>query len=248
MELAGTMDGSSPILKKIRVGSTVSNIGTAMRCTSGNSGVVGAVPCTTTNANDFLGISQDTAQYSAARPSDGSDPSVHVTVIVNPSAVFRARLYGGATESAMQIAVVDTAQTDGLSVAASGTHFGNPAMDSGFIFGYTGINAGRLRKITTPINGAAVVSVPFPSNSQVGDEYLYGPFCGVWGRSDQFATLSTDATAVNSNIAESTTADNFRVIEFELKTAAEEGSVSSHVILAPFDHVFSNSGSVLRKD
>jgi len=240
VEYAGTLDGSAPVLRKFPVGETVTDIGVPIRCGAAANGGVRMV--TTTNADDLLGLSEDTATYSTTQ----GDPEGVVSIIVNPGARYRARLYGGATDSPMPIAVVTTAMTAGVDVVAAATNFQTPdTKDSGFIFGYTGVNAGVFRKITSVSSVTATVTVPFPNNSQIGDQFTFGPFSGIQGRADQFVGLSTDLLAVNVDLPQDADNNNFRVVEFELKTAFEEGDVSSHVILAPFYHAYSHSGRTL---
>jgi len=243
MQFAQTIDGSAPVLKKFQVGATCA--ANTPIISAGSAGDVGgAIPATTTNGASCLGVSEDAATYAAGQPGAGVDPAAYVTVIVNPGALYRANIYGGATSATPVLtAVCTTTQTDGLTVVASATDFSTTIdMDLGFIFGYSGANAGHRRKIITTSTVTATVVQAFPNNSVAADadEYLYGPWCGIHADADVFVTLTTDLESLNGGVAPHLTADNFRVVEFDLKTKPEDGANTSSVLIAPYDHAFAN--------
>jgi len=242
MQFAQTIDGSAPVLKKFQVGSDCAANTPITACASAGD-VGGAIPATFEAAISTLGVSEDAATYATAQIPGGGDPAGVVTVIVNPGAMYRAPLYGGATSATpILTAVCTTDQTNGLTVVASAVNFASPQMDSGFIFGYSGANAGHRRKIITTSTVTATVVTAFPNNSLAADadEYLYGNVCGIHADADQFVTLTTDLVGVNGGVAVDVGNDNFRVIEFDLRTSGEDGANSSSVLLMAYDHAFAN--------
>jgi len=235
MQFAQTLDGSAPVLKKIPVGITVIRGVPVIAGTAASAGCI--LPTVSTGAN-MLGITEDAATYATAQTATFTDPQGYTSIFVNPGALYRASLWGGATQAAVATATVDAATSDGLTINLDGTDFTNPSMDDGFIFGYTGANSGHRRKITTEADGSVVVTVAFPRIDAVGDTYMYGPFCGVWADGDQYVELSTDLTAVRTDVEDNKDHDNFRVVEFELGNSGQDGVNQSNVLLAPYDHAF----------
>lgn len=189
----------------------------------------------------MVGINYDAATYVTAQQTAPATAERTVTVDLRPDTVIRARISGTtATGGALSTAVVTTAQTDGLSVVASATNFSSPDMDEGCIFGYSGVNAGQLRKITTSADGTATVTVAFENDSAVGDLYTYFPFYHLDVAADT-VTLTTELDEVRANVAGSAAAAELQPIYLELGTLADEGTTKSYVHLVPNNHLLSQS-------
>jgi hypothetical protein len=68
--------------------------------TKGGANTKGVIAATTTAAVGCLGCTLDTATYQAGQNTDNAtDQAAYVSVIINPQAVWRAKLSGGATEN-----------------------------------------------------------------------------------------------------------------------------------------------------
>jgi len=229
--------GGLPVIKKFAIGATISNIG--IPATISTAALAGIIPATTTNTTDMVGITLDTGTYATAQVA-GSTPEAIVACVINSDMLIEARLSGGATAGTqLGLVAVTTAQTDGLTVVASGTNFASPDMDSGVIWGYDGVNAGQERKITTTADGTATVTVAFAGNSAVGDNYL---IAATWP-ADALAgvTLTSDFTEVDSTAATSGTLTGLQAVELKLGDIASEGRLKSYVLLFSQDH-FMNKG------
>jgi hypothetical protein len=178
MDFAYLLSGGAPIIKKFQVNATLANPGVPV--TKGGANSKGVIAATTTAAVGCLGCTLDTATYQAAQNTDNAtDQAAYVSVIINPQAVWRAKLSGGATENtALPLFAVTTASTTGLSVTATGaTDLSSPTMDEGVIFGYDGANAGIGRKITSVAATVATVITAFPRDTVVGDRFFVVPLC-----------------------------------------------------------------------
>lgn len=240
--------GGAPIVKKFQAAATATYAGIPF--IKGGSNAKGITVATTNAAVGLIGVSLDTATVLTAQQTDNSDPARYLTVIINPLAVYRAKLSGGAAENtALTKFPVSTASTDGLSVTAaldgSGTavDFTNPATDEGMLFGYDGANAGILRKITS--TGSATVAtmlVALPNDTVVGDNFLRLPFCcSPAGYETHYPQLTTNLYQVNAGVAIPVDADdvNFNFVEVEMRDASQAGVTNSFVYMVANGHVFS---------
>ena len=148
MEYAYSLTGNSvPVMKKYQVAATVANVGVPLLIPA--AGGAGLATSTTTSAANMVGCTLDTATYVTAQQTDGTSAEREVTMIVNPDAVWRIKLSGGATEdTALTLYDVTTASTDGLAIT-TGDAWNSPTYDEGVVWGYDGANAGSFRKITS---------------------------------------------------------------------------------------------------
>lgn len=235
MEFAYSLDGNSvPVMKRYQVGATNTVIGRYyVKCADGE---VGITLGSTTNATDLIGVNVDAAgTYAAGQNSDGSDNAKYTTVIINPLAVYRARLSGGATDgTALTARTVTTASTDGLTVTHSGYDSSSPDLDEGVIWGYTGANSGVYRKITATANGTTTVILAFPRDDAVGDTYLLAPIYPTRSIVAQTTTNNTeiDATAAISGDVEMV------VTEMLLNDSSNRGTTNSYAYIQFADHLF----------
>ena len=235
MEFAYTLDGNSvPVMKRYQVAATNTVLGRYyVKCADGD---VGVVLGSTTNATDFIGVNVDAAgTYAAGQNSDGSDNAKYTTIIINPLAVYRARLSGGATDgTALTARTVTTASTDGLTVTHSGYDSSSPDLDEGVIWGNTGANSGVYRKITGTANGTTTVILAFPRDDAVGDTYLLAPIYPTRSIVAQTTTNNTeiDATAAISGDVEMV------VTKMLLNDSSNRGTTNSYAYIQFADHLF----------
>lgn len=226
--------GSTAIVKKYQVAATNTVIGRPyVKCADGD---VGIVLGSTTNATDFIGVNLDAAgTYAAAQNTDGSDNAKYTSLIINPLAVYRARLSGGATDgTALTQRTVTTASTDGLTVTHSGYNSSSPDLDEGVIWGYSGTNAGVYRKITGTADGTTTVILAFPRDDAVGDTYLLAP---IYPTRSIVAQLTTNCTEIDATAAIATDCEMI-VAEMILNDIAGNGTTQSYAMIQFADSLF----------
>lgn len=238
MKFAYDLTGAAPHIKRFQINATLSSPGIPVL--KGGSNSKGIVACSTTAAVGLIGITMDTNTLVTAQQTDKSDTARTVTVIINPLAVYKTKLSGGATENtALTKIPVTTASTDGLTVTTN-TDWTSPETDEGMLFGYDGANAGVLRKITSTSSTAATLLVALPVNTVIGDNFFRVPFtCSPAGYETQFVQLTTNLYQVDQSAAVNTTNVNFRVVETDLKAADSVGVSNSFAFLIANGSVWS---------
>ncbi len=229
---------SAPVVKKFQVGETMANAGVPVLV--GGSGNEGIALASTTAAVDLVGVTLDTATLVTAQQSDNSDTERTVSVIINPGAVYKAKLSGGATDdTALALHTVTTASTTGL-VVTTATAWDSPTFDEGLVFGYEGANAGKGRKITSVSSTAGTILVAFPNDTAVGDTFMRLPFVSSpYGMEDQFVQITTNLTQVDASVAVDTDNANFRVVELKIRDAASQGRTNSFAFLLGYGSIYS---------
>lgn len=235
MEFQYDLSGnSSPVLKRYQVAATNTVLGRPYLKTA--DGGVGIVLGTTTGAVDYIGVNVDAAgTYAAGQNSDGSDNAKYTTLIVNPLAVYKARLSGGATDgTALTARTVTTASTDGLTVTHAAYDASSPDMDEGVIWGYSGANAGVYRKITSTSSTATTVILAFPRDTAVGDEFLLAP---IHPTRSIVAQLTTNCTEIDASAAISGDA-TIVAVEMILNDKAHRGTTESYALIQFVDSLF----------
>ena len=176
------------------------------------------------------------ADRNTAQQTDNSDPSVFVSVIINPDAVYKAKMSGGSTSNTAITTQTNTvADTTGLlTTLALGT-----AYDDGYIWGYEGANAGHLRKVTAVAGTNETPIIAFPHDIAVGDTFLAATF-GPGALNGFQLTTTLEQIDVTADIQST---DNFRCIEFEVRDASDSGKTNSYAYFNIFDHLFGNQGA-----
>ena len=235
MEYAYSLSGvAAPVMKRYQVAATNTVIGRPYLKVA--DGGVGVVLGATTDATDFIGVNVDAAgTYAAGQNTDGSDNAKYTTLIINPMAVYRARLSGGATDgTALTARTVTTASTDGLTVTHSAFDASSPEMDEGVIWGYSGANAGVYRKITSTSSTATTVILAFPRDTVVGDTFLVAP---IYPTRSIIAQLTTNCTEIDATAAISGDAENI-VVEMLLNDIAGSGLTQSYAYIQFADNLF----------
>lgn len=239
MEFVYDLAGGAPILKKLAIGETWGSYA-GIPVELGAAEGLGVMMAETTTMTDVLGVSVDTGDhaYSTSQTTDGSDAMAFVTTIINPLAVYRAKLSGAATEgTALTIATITTASSDGLLLTCSGNDFETYEMDEGTVWGYSGANAGLFRFIDdTPAATSLSVITPF-HDTAVGDEFLYMPL-----RMNYSVNI-----ALTTNLYQVNTADAAgdggaaRVVDQELRDKSMDGRTNSFVHMLLDDHIYNQT-------
>ena len=229
-DLAG---GSTVVLKKYQVAATNNVLGVPYLVNAGSGGT-GIVLATTTGAADAIGVNIDTAgTYVTAQQSDNSDTARLTTIIVSPSAVFRARLSGSGTAgTALTLFTAASGGSDGLTVVMD-TSVASPSMDEGTLFGYSGTNTNVKRKITSVSTVTATIIVALPRDAVINDEFLC---IGMTPTQTVALTLTSDLTGIDASLAPTGAAYN--VIETLLLDKAGNGRTNSYAFIAFGDHAF----------
>lgn len=230
-ELAYTLGGGAPIMKRYQIGVTNNNVGVPYTVPA--AGTAGVVIGTTTGATDLVGFSVEApGTYLTAQQSDNSDPARYARLVINPDAVFRCLMSGGATENtALALQTVTTASSDGLTITTA-AEWSSPTYDEGHAWGYDGANAKIARKVTSVSSTAGTLTVALPNDTVVGDNFLRCPYTPMQTVTVQFTTNLTQADA---SIAVGTGAP-FRVVELILNDSSQEGRTNSFVLFASNSH------------
>jgi hypothetical protein len=234
MKLSVLLTGNAPVVKKFQVAATNVTVGVPY-CYPTLADTDGVVLAATTTCVDALGVSVDApGTRQTAQQSDGSDPARYVTLIVNPGALYRARLSGGATTGTALSPLTNTvASTTGLlTTLGLGT-----AYDDGYIWGYDGANAGILRKVTAVGGTNETPIIAFPQDIAVGDRFLaatFGP------GEDAGIQLTTTLDEINAT-ADLQATDNLRCVSFYQKDLSGDGTLKSYAEIMLIDHVYSGN-------
>jgi hypothetical protein len=216
------------------------NAGVAVQSDGDTANTNGVIPSTATVLVNSVGVSVDAnrtgstlAQVAATGGdrSDGNNASF-VKVCVNPDAVYRAKLSGGATEdTALTVITQDAADTTGLAPGAT-------VQDLVVVWGYKGANVGHHRYT----DAADSVEMAFPNDIAVGDEFLEA-FGGYIGSVTLQPDLTSAFTQVNATAAAGGN-DLFVVFDLELRDESDDGRNNSFYLLVIQDHAFGNPGVV----
>lgn len=236
MEFAYNLNGgTAPYVKKYQIGETMATGGVPI--VVGGSNNEGAALASTTAAASCIGITLDTATLVTAQIAGGTDTAAYVSVVINPFAVYRARLCGGATSgTALAAKTVTSASTDGLTVT-TGFDYSSPTMDEGSIWGISGANPGKIRKITSVSSTAATVIVAFPNDIAVGDTFCHCPFATC---EKQYVQLTTLLNQVDATAAVDTNNANFTIVEIDQRDGSDNGTTNSSVLIVVNDSLFNN--------
>lgn len=225
--------GSTAIVKKYQVAATNTTLGRPYLKNADDG--TGVVLATVSGAVDYVGVNVDAAgTYVTAQQSDNSDTARLTSLVINPLGVFRARLAGGAANEALTARTITTASTDGLTVTTSAFDPNSPDLNEGTVWGYSGANAGKARKITSTAANAATVIVAFPYDIAVGDQFL---FANVHPTRSILAQFTTDMTEVDAAPTLSSDATVITV-EMILNDLAGEGTTRSYALIQFADSLF----------
>lgn len=230
--------GSVAIRKQYQVAATNTTLGVPyLKIADGGTGIVLA---TVSGAADFIGVNVDAAgTYVTGQQTDNSDTARMTSIIVNPLAVWRARLCGGAANEALTAGVVTSASTTGLVVTVSGIDPNSPDLNEGTVWGYSGANAGKVRSIITTSTGVANTTVAFPYDTAVGDEFL---FANLRAGRTILAQFTTDMTAIDASATLSGDA-NVATIEMICGDKAGNGLTESYALIYFGDHTLHTMAS-----
>ena len=226
--------GSVPVVKKFQFGVTLTQVGIPFTIPA--AGTAGVVIGTTTTATDLVGLSIDQgtvattgaaqSTYTTTQGSGASSAERVVSLIVNPFAVWAWKI--SATEVAdvaLVLQTVTTASAGGTAVTTA-AEWSSPTVDEGVTWGFSGANAGRVRKVTSVSATAGTVTIPFDYAIAVDDVFLRAPW---WPMQTVTIQLGTNLTQADASIVVGTGAP-FRVVELRLRDGTDSGRTNSFVL------------------
>ena len=224
MDCLGILSGGAPYLKKFQISATASVVGVPYLVSASNA--AGLTISTTTGCVNMVGINLDTATYATAQQSDGSDPDALCTFIINPDAIWKIPMSGGATDNtALTLYPITTASSTGLAITtSSNADWSSPTYDEGTVWGYDGANAGIVRKITSVSGSAITVTVALPNDTVVGDNFTVFPQQPF---TLQTLTLTTALTQARQDVAVATNTAEFICIGVTARDISENGRYTS---------------------
>ncbi len=192
----------------------------------------------TSAAANMVGVTLDAqATLNTAQQTGNADPSVYVTVDVDPHIVLHAPMAGGATSGTALSTVAETAgSTTGLTLTSSlGT-----AYDDGYAWGADGNNVGQpsLRKVIAVDGSTSTFVVAQQYDIAVGDTFYA---CTFGPASDSGVTLTTTLDEVDAT-SDGQANNNFRAVYLHVFDSSEQDNGRrSWAELRPFQHLFGTS-------
>ena len=233
MKFANCIGGSAPHYRRYKVA-----IGHAIGIPviRAAAGATGVTTSTTTSCADALGVTQDQgADYNGGADitystTQGAKEAVY-KVIINPDAIWRLLMNGGATDGTVLATKVEgTGSSSGLAVTPTPAFdYSSPTMDEGMIFCTAGANVGQSRKVTSVSATACTVVMPFLNDIAVGDSFIVIPYFPGQAAKTQ---LTSNLKNADASIAVGTGAE-IAVVDLELNGAGD-----SSVLAILQDHVF----------
>ena len=230
MKVVGLLSGGAPVVMKYQIGETMATAGVPVEI--GAAGGLGIQLCETTACADGVGITLDTGTYTTTQGTGENSADVQVSVIINPDAIVEATLSGGATSGTALALQTNTSASAGGTVITTGAEWSSPTYDEGAVWGYSGANAGQLRKISAVDGTTGTVTAPFDYAIAVGDVFLRAPY---WPMATATAQLTTTLDQVNAIIAVGTGAA-FRTLKLIANDESNEGRTKSKAWLFFGDH------------
>lgn len=237
MELAYTLSGGAPVVKKYMAGTTMSTAGIpvlgAVDAATDFASVEPAAYTTATGIGSQVGLLLDTSGTVAATGMTDSD-DLMVGVIINPDAVIRARMNAGSTSgTALTVTSATAADTTGETLTGATT------IDNGAVWGYSGNNVAQYRRAD---DTAGSLAINFTNGILVADEYLAcnGFPCGVELTDFECYDLTTDLTEIDATTLV-TDMDNFATVDMELNDMTDSGTSNSWYHLIANNHLFGSS-------
>ena len=238
MKEIGFLGGGAPLIKEYAVASTIARTGIWMIAPAACG--AGLATSTTTNVDNAVGLVVGLADklgvYATAQQTDGSDPEGTVKVIVNPDLIVEANFTGDASDgTALTLYPVTTADSAGLAITTASA-WNCPTYDEGVVWGYDGANPGKIRAITSVSATAGTVTVAFPNDTVVGDNFLRAP---VYPGRANTVTLNTNLTQVRADLAVATNTAALVCIQVRglLKDIGGEGRTKSSAYFVSGNHI-----------
>jgi hypothetical protein len=239
MQLAYLLSGGTPVIKRYKTSATIAAGVPVIRSAANAGGAL--TTSTTTSVANCIGVTLDKGAERGIAASAGTDLPYSTTqgdveavyaVLINPDAVWRLLMNGGATDgTALAVKTVSTASAGGTAII-TGFDYSSPTMDEGMSWCTSGANVGLSRKITSVSTTTATVTVPYSNAISVGDIFAHAPYLHGSTVTLQFTTnlLNADATVAVG------TGATIVPVDMELNGASD-----SYVQAQIADHVFAGA-------
>lgn len=228
MEFNYTLSGATPRKRLVTLGEASDVAGVPL--IAGTAALAGPIKASTVAAVDTLGVQINVPadSFQTAQNADGSENASLAEVIVNPDAVYKVKLSGGAgTDVALTTHTEQSGSTTGLVVTVVALTLG----DEGTVHCVTGANAGISRRIASIAANAATVTVAFPQDIATGDTFIIVPYAP--DTALQYVQLTTALTQLNASVETDVNNVNFRVVELKLNTETD-----SFAYIVAVDHLY----------
>jgi len=224
MIISGLLGGGTPVIKRIQVQEDFATAGVPATDVAANDPGIALV--STGTFADVVGVTLDTATFSTTQGTGANSAERLVSVIINPDAIVKGRLSGGATAgTALAQQTVTVANAGGITIE-TGTAWNSPEFDEGVAWGFSGSNVAQKRKITATSGTTATINVPFDNAIAVGDIFLRSAH---WTWTDAMVLqLTTNLDEVDASIAVGT-GGAVKVIDTDLLDISSEGTLKSFV-------------------
>lgn len=233
MEVVGTIGGGGLVIKRFQAGTAVTVAGipvTASIVATTDLAMVEPMPASAVSQL-LAGIGLDTAPDVAATGlTTASD--ILLSVVINPDALIRGKMSGGATADTALTATATTGASAGGTVTTGVT-----TIDDSAIWGYDGGNAGVLRRAD---DAAGSVSMNFPTAIATGDRFLVAngyPLYAAAASANAFLDLTSNLAQFDAS-ASVTDTDNFVIVDLDARDVSEDGTTNSFYIVVANDHIF----------
>lgn len=231
--------GGAPVLRRYAVSSDLTNAG--VHLVDAGTGVHGLVLGTTTGAADVVGVTNDAP--GTATTADQQANATEATVIVNPLAVYRYRMSGGAAEGTqLGLWTNSAASTTGerMTITTGDTAPNSPDLDDGTMACVAGANLGRVRLIEATGATTADAEPRFNNTIAAGDQFILVAPC-YFPNSNAGAQFTTNIyeADVTADWSAGATVAACRVagVEFDFSSVTNARR-NSHVFIYFTDQVF----------
>ena len=245
MNLGYMLHGGAPVKKRYRVNVTMTTATgiPVMIGTTANAGLVFLPSTAITAVTDCVGVTLDTAVYTATPTA--TTPEGIITVIINPDAVYRARMAANATAGTqLTLTTNDVAETAGTTLDKTGaTGVGDPDPNSpdmieGTMICVSGSNKGQMRTLTTSAATSAVTTVAFLNGIDVGSEFILVPW-NINSAVSNLVQLTTNLTEARQNVAAGSVGMISVLTDMEVDFAdTSSARRNSYLYLKIADHVY----------
>lgn len=246
------LGGGAPVIKKFMVGATPNFAVAGAPAIVAATTDAGVVPQSAGTVGQTVGLALDTATYTTSQATVLASGAPQVSVVVNPDAVYRLRVSGGATPGTALTKITNSVASTGgtlITITTGDVVPNNPTVLDGTVICLSGNNVGLRRRITTVSATAITVLIPFPYTIAVGDTFLALPYFpgGITATGTQADNLTltttpgTLATEARVDVASSTAAVRYGHVDIVCDTAdPARALLETYLLASPTIHIYKN--------
>ena len=244
------LSGAGPVIKKFKVGATPDFAVAGAPAVVAATTDAGVVPVTAGTVGLTVGLALDTSTYTTTQATVAASGDAQVSVVVNPDAVVRFRISGGATPGTALTYITNLTASSGgtaITITTGDVVPNSPTVLDGTAICISGANVGQRRRITTVSATVATVLVPFPYAIAVGDRFVVLPYfpggITATGTAGDNLTLTTTpgtlATEARVDVASSTAGNRYAHMDIVCDTADQTRLLLETFLLAkPSVHLY----------